>query len=533
MIGQKKRNEKKIIRELGTDEQGNMVIQNKVEYINPRYNGPDAEVCAWDIWQQMPTYDPWDRARQYGLDLTFESHEDLNKLIEMMDLDVTERTRVAWYPADKNPHLKKQKRYWVGDKDSEYMPRHPVYIISKSRFERRPTSDALCKMKVPHYIVVEEHQYEDYKSRVDPEFVTVLILDKKYQDEYDTFDDLGYQKSKGPGAARNFAWEHSISIGATHHWVLDDNATHFQRMWRDKRPQCWSPAILRAMEDHMERYDNVYIAGPNYSFFAVPHYPLTPIVFNTRIYSFLLIRNDIVDNEGKPYRWRGRYNEDTDLSLRVLKDGHATMQYNAFLANKMPTQVLKGGNTEAFYSSEGTRPKSEMLVKMHPDVAEVVWKTNRWHHYVDYTPFKSNPLGLKPEYQNLPDEPNEYGMRLVIEDVDQVDDDDQMDELNLVHDDDDDQDQEQSNTGTKKPNKPRKLMTEADMSNFRAVYQNLDDIPEEAIKKPRRFILSCLTKEDMLEFREKTGFEFRIKPGILVKYHVDFNNPKSLSKKIG
>ena len=113
-------------------------------------------------------------------------------------------------------------------------------------------------------------------------------------------------------------------------------------------------------------------------------------VMNTRIYSFLLIRNDI------PYRWRGRYNEDTDLSLRVLKDGWCTVQFNAFLAGKCTTQKIKGGNTEEFYSKEGTYPKSKMLEDMHPDVAKVVWKFNRWHHHVDYSQF-TQTLKLKDD----------------------------------------------------------------------------------------------------------------------------------------
>src|SRR5207245_2694711 len=87
---------------------------------------------------------------------------------------------------------------------------------------------------------------------------------------------------------------------------------------------------------------------------------------NTRVYSCNLIRNDI------PYRWRGRYNEDTDLSLRILKDGFCTVQFWAFLQNKLGTQRLAGGNTAEFYEVEGTGPKSDMLQRMHPDVTRLV-----------------------------------------------------------------------------------------------------------------------------------------------------------------
>ena len=46
-----------------------------------------------------------------------------------------------------------------------------------------------------------------------------------------------------------------------------------------------------------------------------------------------------------PHRWRGRYNEDTILSLDILKDGLCTMQFNNLLQGKVNTQVLGGGNS--------------------------------------------------------------------------------------------------------------------------------------------------------------------------------------------
>ena len=113
-----------------------------------------------------------------------------------------------------------------------------------------------------------------------------------------------------------------------------------------------------------------------------------------------------------PYRWRGRYNEDTDLSLRVLKDGLCTIQFNAFLQGKVTTQRMRGGNSEVFYDDEGTKPKSEMIEELHPDVAKVVWKYNRWHHHVDYKPFKTNKL-IKKQGLVIPKGVNEYDMKLV------------------------------------------------------------------------------------------------------------------------
>jgi hypothetical protein len=87
-------------------------------------------------------------------------------------------------------------------------------------------------------------------------------------------------------------------------------------------------------------------------------------------------------------------------------------EFNAFPQGKVTTQRMSGGNTEEFYKHEGTMNKSQMLADLHPDVASVVWRFNRWHHHVDYTPFKKNKLILK-ETISIPDTINEYDFKLV------------------------------------------------------------------------------------------------------------------------
>ena len=83
------------------------------------------------------------------------------------------------------------------------------------------------------------------------------------------------------------------------------------------------------------------------------------------------------------------------------------------LSYKKTTQVIKGGNTEAFYSKEGTMPKSRMQVQLHPDVSRVTWRFKRWHHYVDYTKFKKNNKLIKKDNLKIKQQPNEYGLKLI------------------------------------------------------------------------------------------------------------------------
>ena len=282
--------------------------------------------------------------------------------------------------------------------------KYPVYIVSKGRAESRLTVKALTRCKVDFKVVVEEAEYEQYNKHIAKD--KLLILPEKYKLEYELCDDLGFSRSTGPGPARNFVWDHATELGFKRHWVMDDNQDDFHRLNRNVKAPVRCPATFRAAEDFVDRFTNVPVSGFNYYSFCKTGDAVPPLVWNTRIYSCLLIEN------AAPYRWRGRYNEDTDLSLRVLKNGLCTVQFNAFLCGKVTTQRIAGGNTKEFYSSEGTLPKSQMIADLHPDTARVVWRFNRWHHHVDYRKFKKNMPVYRPDFVRT-EGINEYGMKLI------------------------------------------------------------------------------------------------------------------------
>lgn len=277
-------------------------------------------------------------------------------------------------------------------------PKYPVYIISKGRWESRLTSKALERMRVPYHIVVEPQEYDNYAAVIDQKKILVL-----------PFSNLG----QGSIPARNWVWEHSISVGAERHWILDDNISDFYRFHDGKRISVTDGTIFLASEDFVDRYTNVALAGMQYKMFAITSLTSSirkPFLMNTRVYSCILIKNNM------PYRWRGRYNEDTDLSLRVLKDGWCTILFYAFLADKMPTMTMKGGNTEELYKLDGQKDgrllMAQSLQQQHPDVTKIVQKWGRWQHQVDYRPFKNNRLIRKPGVE-IPEGVNNYGMKLV------------------------------------------------------------------------------------------------------------------------
>ena len=271
-------------------------------------------------------------------------------------------------------------------------PRYPIYIPSKGRADSSITSRALDRMGVPHKVVVEEADADEYAYHIGRDKLLVL-----------PFSNLG----QGSIPARNWIWEHAKEHGHARHWCIDDNIDGFCRLNWNRKIRVSSGTIFRCAEDFTDRYENVALSGLQSRFFVPEREPnLTPFRLNTRIYSIILINTEL------PHRWRGRYNEDTDLSIRVLKDGWVTILFIAFLADKRGTLTMKGGNTDNVYNTgDHRRAFAESLREQHPELVDVVWRYDRWHHQVDYSPFKHNELRYKPGVVPTGGE-NEYGMIL-------------------------------------------------------------------------------------------------------------------------
>ena len=293
------------------------------------------------------------------------------------------------------PKKPKVWKYWWVCKSETVKPQYPIYIISKNRGDSRLTSKCLERLTIPYYIVIEPQNYDEYSCMIDKEKILVL----PYSNSGD-----------GPGRSRNWCWDHSKQMGYKRHWVMDDNITDFYRLYGNRILPIGDGGMFRVCEEFVDRFENVPLSGLQYDFFVVDKKPHPPFVLNTRIYSVQLIENN------SPFRWRGRYNEDTIMSLDILKskksDPHhlkpsfdiktykqtnwvgdfCTIHFNCLLQHKSPTQNLGGGNSDEFYFKEGTYNKSKMLEVVHSDVSELDWRFSRYHHTVNYNPFKKNKL---------------------------------------------------------------------------------------------------------------------------------------------
>lgn len=358
------------------------------------------QLCLLDIepdwkseWWDMPEFSMGDAKPQYQVTVSFLTAEDRIEFAKKLGITITPDTKSTWYPPQ--DRLAPGAFVYTGPKtDSKY----PICIPSKGRYDVQTTGKALDKMGTSYKFFVEETEGDKYIKYLGRDKVVVM-----------PFHDLGL----GSIPARNFIWEWAKAKGYKRHWTVDDNIGAFRRAHLNRRLTVLGGGFFRAMENFVDRYENIAMAGPHHQGF-VPDRDnrLTPFLLNSRIYSCILLDTSLPD------RWRGRYNEDTDLSLRLLKQGYCTLLFRSLLMAKGATVgnkgggAMKGGNTDNVYNTDDYRLKfAESLKEQHPDVVEVVWKFNRWHHQVDYSPFKDNKPIKKPGLV-IPKQINNYGMVL-------------------------------------------------------------------------------------------------------------------------
>lgn len=285
------------------------------------------------------------------------------------------------------------------------VPRYPIYVPSKGRYESGYTVKFLIRDRVPFRLVVEPQEVDEYGKRYGYDSLLVLPWSGDDEKRRAFCEERGIENG-GLIAVRNWIKEHSIEAGHVRHWQLDDNLRETFRLYRGRRLPCHSGLALTVAEDFVDRYENVAIAGLNYTMFVIQQPP--PFYVNQRVYSCSLILNSI------PHRWRLRFNDDTDICLQVLADGWCTVLLNAFLVEKKTTMTLKGGNTADLYQGDGRLKMARSLERVWPGVVETDRRFKRPQHVVkDAWRRFDTPLKLKPGI-NLDDLPavNEYGMKL-------------------------------------------------------------------------------------------------------------------------
>ena len=243
-----------------------------------------------------------------------------------------------------------------------YVPRYPVFVPSKGRWERPLTARCFLDDGVPFRLVVEPSEEEQYRAAL-PD-ANLLVAPR------DNMRLLG---------VRNWIRDVAIEEGFDRHWQFDDNIEGVWRWHEGRRLHCDANYGIVVVEDFTDRYENIGIAGMNYVMFASGN--AAPVRTNVHVYSASLINNRM------PYRWRLVYNDDTDLCLQVLAGGLCTVLFNAILVQKAGTMTIKGGNTDDLYQGDGRLRMARELERWWPGVVRVDRRFQRPQHVVDWTRF--------------------------------------------------------------------------------------------------------------------------------------------------
>jgi hypothetical protein len=277
------------------------------------------------------------------------------------------------------------------------LPRYPVFIPSKARAQEPLTIKMFQKDGVPFRVVVEPQEREAYAKVVGEESVLTLP-----------------ESGRGLTYSRNWIKAHATEEGHERHWQFDDDIRYMNRLHRGLRLPCTSRGAIAAAEDFSDRYENVGLTSFNSSFFITTYangtscQPWPPFYRNCRCYTVFLVSNTMRDAAGALINFRGRFNEDTDMSLQTIGAGHCTI----LLIVTPATMTSKGGQT-AIYTNDGRLRMSRELERHWPGVVETTRRFSRPQHRVKhYWRRFDTPLRLKPGVVR-PTEPNEYGMSLV------------------------------------------------------------------------------------------------------------------------
>ena len=274
------------------------------------------------------------------------------------------------------------------------LPRYPIFIPSKGRADKVLTAKCFVNDGVPFHLVVEPQEAEAYQREWGAEHVLTLPDD-----------------NKGLVFSRNWIKQYSIARGDVRHWQFDDDIKRFGRLTQGCRLYCESNIALAFCEDFVERFENVALASLNDHKFLIASHGVQkdkapPFYLNSRCYTCFLVLNST------PYRFRGPYNEDTDMTLQCLAGGWCTMLFNAFNMVSPATLARPGGqmvSQQANYNGDGRLKMARDLERKWPGIVSVQRRFRRPQHTIKDN-WRRFATPLKP-IPNLPPM-RDYGLQI-------------------------------------------------------------------------------------------------------------------------
>ena len=236
-------------------------------------------------------------------------------------------------------------------------PKHPIYILSKGRWDACTTADFLIEDKVEFKIAVEPEEADLYIEKYG--FNRIVITPEAFS-----------KQRLGPVPVRNFIREHSQKTGHKWHWQLDDDLKQIYYYTKGKGVRANSGEAFAKIEQFNDMYSNIGIIGLSSKVFAFSK--SKPFQINQQVYGCILFNNDM------PYKWRC-LGEDTDMTLQALSGKFCTVSMNVYVFDTVTSGSNKGGNCD-LYKDDGRLQRTKALIKNWPHLITISKKWGRPNH---------------------------------------------------------------------------------------------------------------------------------------------------------
>lgn len=334
--------------------------------------------------QGLNHYPPMENIGHIQIMCNEEKREELIKIIENKYKIVG--THKTFFLDERCEGLDKTKNMYCDVKN-----KYPIYVISYKRTNDKDgkTCSWLEKVGIPYTVVVEEDQENDYREWLKTKngFGNVMIMSKEWKQEQNERGNFGSIP------VRNFIHKFNV-LGKKHknkcgrknkYWLLDDNIDGYKWVDLYTKVNCNSALCFRMIEDWSDQIKNMYLSGHQYSSFVPEIDMKQKVLYGTRVFSSMLISCDLPPLNEEDDIWRGKYNEDVDLSVRLLSQGFPTANFCNITSCKSSTGSCKGGNTDGIYKEDagdkrGGKVKTDEIVKRWPEYVKEVYRFGRPHH---------------------------------------------------------------------------------------------------------------------------------------------------------
>ena len=181
--------------------------------------------------------------------------------------------------------------------------KYPIFIPSKGRYKTRHTMKTFDEFNYDYKAVIEPQEYDHYAAVMDEKKLLVLPF-----------------SNKGLTKTRNWIWDYAENLGVEKFWTFDDNINGIYRLNNNLSVRSSTGVIIPIIENFVDRFENVGVAGMNYFMFVPRKAKIPPYTVNTRVYSNMLLNTKEKNPDGTPFRNNLYYNDDTDLNIRILKN---------------------------------------------------------------------------------------------------------------------------------------------------------------------------------------------------------------------